>query len=153
LERREEARLGCPRQSFNIHAACDPNVEFAEPGEEDRRRYGVAVSRCFDSKAERESLMSRYLYFFAPRLRQGIGFTFLDAMALGMVVITQDDATWNEYSKDGEKGYLYSVENPLSSEFEDYKAVRDAYIRRIAEGAQGMDRERAGDHRVHQEEA
>jgi glycosyltransferase involved in cell wall biosynthesis len=121
-------------ESFNLHAACDPGVEFSEPGEEDRGRYNVTVSQWFDSKAELESLMSRYRYFFAPRGREGIGLSFLDAMALGLVVIAPDDATMNEYIDHGVNGYLYDIRDPRPIEFSDYQAVREASIRRIAEG-------------------
>ena len=44
----------------------------------------------------------------APRLKEGIGMAFLEAMAMGKCVAANDDATMNEYIKDGENGFLFS---------------------------------------------
>ena len=54
----------------------------------------------------------------APRLKEGIGMAFLEAMAMGKCVAANDDATMNEYIKDGENGIIFSADNlqPISLE-------------------------------------
>lgn len=44
----------------------------------------------------------------APRRKEGIGMAFLEAMAMGKCVVANDDATMNEYIKNGENGILFS---------------------------------------------
>ncbi len=53
-------------------------------------------------------------YYIAPRRQEGIGFSFLEAMALGKVVIGYNDATMNEYISDGDNGHLFDHHGPLS---------------------------------------
>jgi len=48
----------------------------------------------------------------APRRKEGIGMVFLEAMAMGKCVAAHDDATMNEYIKDGETGILFCAEHP-----------------------------------------
>lgn len=44
--------------------------------------------------------------YIAPRLREGIGMSFLEAMSFGKCVIAHNDATMNEYIRDGITGFL-----------------------------------------------
>jgi glycosyltransferase involved in cell wall biosynthesis len=46
-------------------------------------------------------------FYFAPRFQEGIGFSFLEPMACGIPVIGHDDATMNEYIKDGKTSLLF----------------------------------------------
>ena len=43
----------------------------------------------------------------APRRKEGIGMAFLEAMAMGKCVVAHNDATMNEYIKDGVNGILF----------------------------------------------
>ena len=45
--------------------------------------------------------------FIAPRLNEGVGMTFLEAMARGCAVFAFDGSTMNEYITHGENGYLF----------------------------------------------
>lgn len=61
----------------------------------------------------------------APRRKEGIGMAFLEAMAMGKCVVAYNDATMNEYIKDGETGVLFDerCRGPLSAEL--ISRVRD----------------------------
>ena len=48
----------------------------------------------------------------APRRKEGIGMAFLEAMAMGKCVIAHNDATMNEYIKDGVNGLLFDADRP-----------------------------------------
>jgi glycosyltransferase involved in cell wall biosynthesis len=50
--------------------------------------------------------------YFAPRFWQGIGMSFLEAMATGACVIAANRPTMNEYIENGKNGYLYEPTNP-----------------------------------------
>lgn len=46
-------------------------------------------------------------FYVAPRKAEGIGFSFLEAMSYGKVILAYDESTMNEYIEDGENGYLF----------------------------------------------
>jgi hypothetical protein len=48
----------------------------------------------------------------APRRKEGIGMVFLEAMAMGKCVVAHNDATMNEYIKDGAAGILFDADAP-----------------------------------------
>lgn len=54
--------------------------------------------------------MSECGIFVAPRRLEGIGLSFLEAMAMGKCVIAHDAPTMNEYIADGKNGVLVNVD-------------------------------------------
>jgi glycosyltransferase involved in cell wall biosynthesis len=106
---------------FHLHLAIDP-LWYKEvmPDDDDIRRYKITISRWFDKKEEYLHALSGAHVFFAPRLFEGIGMPFLEAMALGKVVVAPDHPTMNEYIIDGENGLLY---NPAKVRPADFNAV------------------------------
>lgn len=74
----------------------------------------------FDIKHDSESL-ERYAYLnrlakcgvvIAPRRKEGIGMSFLEAMAMGKCVVAHNDATMNEYISNEENGILFNADAP-----------------------------------------
>ncbi len=62
----------------------------------------------------KEQLLERMAeadFYLAPRPQEGIGFSFLEAMAMGKIVLAHDDATMNEYIEEGKTGYLFNKEH------------------------------------------
>lgn len=51
--------------------------------------------------------LANYNVYVAPRRFEGIGMTFLEAMAMGMCVVTENQSTANEYILSGKSGILY----------------------------------------------
>ncbi len=65
----------------------------------------------------KEALMAKVQqadYYLAPRCYEGIGFSFLEALALGKIVISYHGATMNEYIQDGVNGHLFNKNGPIS---------------------------------------
>ena len=73
----------------------------------DIKGAGEFLSR--DAYLER---MSKCGIVIAPRLKEGIGMVFLEAMAMGKCVVAHDDATMSEYIKNGENGILFNANDP-----------------------------------------
>jgi hypothetical protein len=51
--------------------------------------------------------LANYNVYVAPRRFEGIGMTFLEAMAMGMCVVAENQPTANEYILSGQNGILY----------------------------------------------
>lgn len=99
----------------------DPKRVFLwERGEIDRttaeRLFPPSDGYVFDVKKADEFLdrdvylerLSKCGIVIAPRRKEGIGMAFLEAMAMGKCVVANNDATMNEYIKDGETGILFA---------------------------------------------
>lgn len=52
--------------------------------------------------------------FLAPRNSEGIGLTFIEALARGCAVFAFNAPTMNEYIQHGQTGYLFSSRTPLA---------------------------------------
>ncbi|OQA31813.1 MAG: Glycosyl transferases group 1 [archaeon ADurb.Bin336] len=64
------------------------------------------------TKKEYAKVLSNHNVFIAPRLKEGIGFSFLEALERGYCVIANNDATMNEYIIDKKTGLLFDYNNP-----------------------------------------
>lgn len=82
-------------------------------------------------------------YYLAPRLYEGIGMSFLEAMGCGLCVLAPNRATMNEYIIDGENGILFDSYQELSSKkiYLDHisRGARQTYLDIQAKWKQGED--------------
>ena len=96
----------------------DPFYVFVEPSPDDIERLHIEIVRNLKVAGEgrREDylrLLSTCNIFIAPRSTEGIGLSFLEAMALGMCVVGADLPTMNEYIRAADNGFLFDPECPL----------------------------------------
>jgi len=94
----------------------DPSHEFAEPEAGDVEKFGIEVIRNLKVAGggryeDYMRLLSGCNVFVAPRLSEGIGLSFLEAMALGMCVVAPDAPTMNEYISTDDNGFLFDPED------------------------------------------
>ena len=68
----------------------------------------------FLSREEYLSQIAACEVVVAPRRKEGIGMAFLEAMAMGKCVAAHNDATMNEYIKDGVNGILFDADRPIA---------------------------------------
>ena len=68
----------------------------------------------FLSRKEYLSRIAACEIVVAPRRKEGIGMAFLEAMAMGKCVVAHNDATMNEYIKDGVNGILFDADRPIA---------------------------------------
>lgn len=111
-------------------------VNLPLPNKEDIRKYNIIFSNKWFNKNELENIMSEYNIFFAPRIYEGIGFSFLEAMAFGMIVIAPNTPTHNEYIKNGINGYLYDPSKPKPIDFKDIEIVGKNVLDTVKQGYQ-----------------
>lgn len=105
-------------ESFHVHLAVDPGSPMAElPLPEDIATFNITTSTWFENKSDLNTLMARANVYFAPRLEEGIGQSFLEAMARGQCVVAPNHGTMNEYILSGVNGLLYDIKKPVPFDF------------------------------------
>lgn len=100
-----------------FHSAPDRGFPPAIPPEKARKRFQMSISEWFDSKDAFLTYLQKANIYFAPRLYEGIGLSFLEAMAMGMCVVAPDTPTMNEYITHGVNGLLYDPGHPAPLDF------------------------------------
>jgi glycosyltransferase involved in cell wall biosynthesis len=71
----------------------------------------VTTSTWFEDRSHLDRVAERAHVFFAPRALEGIGMSFLEAMARGQIVVAPDKPTMNEYIRHRTSGILYDFSN------------------------------------------
>ena len=107
-----DALKNFPLRRLHIHKVVDPGEQFILLPSAYQRDFGVSYSCWYETRAEMQKDMDRFAIYFAPRPIEGIGLSYLEAMAHGRCVIAHDDTCANEYIKHGETGYLYDFHEP-----------------------------------------
>jgi len=87
--------------SFVYRSAPDPYFKEETFSKEDIVKYKLQIIRDtkFESKEKYLELLKKSNIYIAPRTIEGIGISFLEAMAIGMVVVAYNNGTMNEYIK------------------------------------------------------
>ncbi|RYF61212.1 MAG: glycosyltransferase [Comamonadaceae bacterium] len=112
--------------SFHLHLAGDPGAPKPElPSDEDVARYNITVSTWFEDRRELTALVERANVYFAPRMEEGIGQSFLEAMARGKCVVAPNHGTMNEYILPGVNGLLYDYRAPAPLDFSNVGRLGD----------------------------
>lgn len=100
--------------NLHVHSALDPECESAIRGARDTFR--MTRSHWFPDRRKMRKKMCESAFYLAPRAKEGIGMSFLEAMASGRCVVANDDSTMNEYITHGKNGILYDMNNPIPLE-------------------------------------
>ena len=107
-----------PFDRFTLHKALDPSFgDFISPNDEEVARHSIRITEWFASREHAAADLRQHNVYFAPRLREGIGMSFLEAMAMGFLVVGPDHPTMNEYIFSGVNGLLYDPLQPHALEF------------------------------------
>jgi len=123
-------------KSVHIHTAIDPGYTFTKPSLRDEKRYNIHYSKWFRNQCDYLQAVDENQIYIAPRLKEGIGMSFLEAMARGKVVVAADRPTMNEYIKNGYNGYLFDPDKIEPIDFSDIEKVGANAILTIEEGYQ-----------------
>lgn len=110
--------------SFCLHIATDPGSTKIElPSQDDIEKYNIKISHWFENKSELEEILKNVNVFFAPRVEEGIGQSFLEAFSRGQCVVAANHGTMNEYIQHGFTGLLYDIKNPQPVDFSNVQAI------------------------------
>lgn len=108
---------GTKFSSFHLHMAIDPPHSQIYPSKKDIDKYNISTTEWFENKNDLYDKVMEAQVYFAPRLCEGIGMAFLEAMAMGKCVVSPDIGTMNEYILNGVNGLLYNYKSPQPLDF------------------------------------
>lgn len=117
--------------SVHFHTALDPQNALVMPSEEEIKRHKITFSHWFESQDDYSKAVSECDIFMAPRLYEGIGMAFLEAMAMGLCVVAPNHETMNEYIVDGSDGLLYDPKTPAKIDCTRVRELGRAAMQRI----------------------
>ena len=124
---------GVEFEEFHVHLAPDPGEGLPAAEALGVRTRKLRTSEWFAGRDEYIECVRRANVYFAPRLVEGIGLGFLEAMAMGLCVVAPDTPTHNEYISPGVNGALYDPRRPEAvdlSRFSDLgRRARESVVR------------------------
>ncbi len=71
----------------------------------------TATSDWFEQRQELDQIVANSRFYLAPRLSEGIGMAFLEAMSMGCVVFANNNSTHDQYIYHGHNGFLIDFES------------------------------------------
>ncbi len=115
---------------IHLHKAVDPGHMLHNVN----TNWKITSSDWFETKQDMQKQMAKSALYFAPREFEGIGMSFLEAMAMGRCVIACDHPTMNEYITNGKTGYLYDIKNPFPIKIQDVSTIQKQTLEYIKRG-------------------
>ncbi len=111
---------GTAFKKFHLHLALDA-AWYREvlPTRQEIEKYHITITHWFERCESYLAAVNEANVFFAPRVREGIGMPFLEAMAMGKVVVAAGQPTMNEYIRHRETGILYDINRILPVDLSD----------------------------------
>jgi hypothetical protein len=95
---------------LHIHKAIDPGHTFSPPSTNLAQK--MTYSDWYPEKLDMLNEIKNCAIYVAPRKKEGIGMSFLEAMTMGRCVIAPDLPTMNEYITHSANGLLYYFSDP-----------------------------------------
>lgn len=103
-------------EGLHLHIT-SPEGASALPTDDERARYHLRQTAWFEQASDYLAAVSQAGVYFAPRRFEGIGQAVLEAMALGLCVVSPDNPTMNEYITHGRTGLLFDPDRPQPLDF------------------------------------
>jgi Glycosyl transferases group 1 len=104
--------------SVHLHIVGDPGFPAVQPPPPaDVETYNITISTWFNKWSDFDIVARGANVYFAPRIEEGIGQAFLEAMSRGQCVVAADNPTMSEYIVHGVNGLLYDPRSPQPLDF------------------------------------
>jgi glycosyltransferase involved in cell wall biosynthesis len=127
---------------IHLHKVIDPGQEFIKPSKEVEKKFKITYSDWFETKDEMLDVIKQKGIYVAPREYEGIGMSFLEAMAMGKAVIAVDNPTMNEYISSGVTGYLFDLKNPKEIDLSNIEQVQKNSYEFMRDGFKKWEKDR-----------
>ncbi len=125
---------------IHFHKALDPGHQFVQSSH--RLQQKITYSSWYNKKEDMLVDVQKSALYIAPRIYEGIGMSFLEAMALGRCVIAHNDATMNEYIEHGKTGFLYDVKEPRPLDIHHIRQIQKNTLKYIRDGYKQWEKEK-----------
>ena len=125
---------------IHMHHAIDPGHEFVEPDLDIVDK--ITHSTWFDTREDMQKQMQKSAIYIAPRMLEGIGMSFLEAMAMGRCVIAPNYPTMNEYITNGVNGILYDLNNPQPVDLSCVREIQKNTEQYIKDGYESWEKQK-----------
>jgi glycosyltransferase involved in cell wall biosynthesis len=109
---------------IHIHKPIDPEQKKLLPSKKDLEKFQMTFSDWFDTREEMYNCIKEKGIYIAPRVEEGIGMSFLEAMSMGKAIVANDKPTMNEYIKHGLTGYLCNMSRPSKIDFSNVEKIQ-----------------------------
>ncbi len=130
-----KALLGKTRpERIVLRTAFDPDETADMPSAVDICDYRITIVDGWLNKEQYLDLLKSCNVFMAPRPLEGIGLSFLEAMAHGLAVIAPNQPTMNEYIQHNHNGYLYDLSTPSPLSFSNIGNIRQQALLDVTAG-------------------
>lgn len=134
--------FGNHKLKVHIHKAIDPDQQFVAPSREVEKKFHITYSDWFETREEMLDLIKQKGIYVAPREYEGIGMSFLEAMAMGKAVIAVNNPTMNEYIKHGKNGYLFDLSRPKKIDLSNIEQVQKNAYEFVQEGRKKWEKDK-----------
>ena len=118
----------------HLHTAVDPQQKFVKPTKQQEKKYHITYSNWFKTRQQAQELIKKKGIYIAPRFYEGIGLSFLEAMAMGKAVVAVNNPTMNEYISNNITGYLYNPNNPTPITLKNVNLIQKNAYQYISKG-------------------
>ena len=119
---------------LHIHKATDHNHQFIPPLNSPKNIIQITYSDWLYRKDELQRIIMKKAIYIAPRFKEGIGMSFLEVMAMGKVVIANNESTMNEYIVDGKTGFLCNYKNPTPININNIRQIQESTYEYMQQG-------------------
>ena len=113
----KKVTTGTAFDAFHLHMAVDPFHKQVYPAKAEQEKYRISLTDWFEDRSEYYRKVAASQVYFTPRPSEGIGMSFLEAMAMGKCVVSPDFGTMNDYILHGVNGLLYDFHRPQPLDF------------------------------------
>lgn len=119
---------------IHIHKALDPYHDFVLPTSDQMEKFSITFSEWIEDEESFNDIISKSLFYVAPRYKEGIGMSFLKAIAMGKIVIANNKPTMSEYITHKKNGFLCDFKNPKPLKIKDIDKIQKNVIKFAADG-------------------
>lgn len=124
-------------KSIHYHYSTNiTNKNSLKPTEDEITKHSIEFSDWFNDMNDYKKIVEQSDIYIAPRESEGIGLSFIEALAFGVVVTSYNAPTMNEYITHGVDGYLFTEENCQELDFspKKLKEMQTESIKRVQNG-------------------
>lgn len=124
-----------PLKHVHFHTGLTQSQD-ERPTQEEVDKYSITFSTWFEHKSDLDKILDNTGIYISPRVEEGIGLSFIEALSRGNLVAAFDAPTMNEYITDGVDGILFTHDKFPKEQYtpEQINSIQNKSVKRAKEG-------------------